>query len=68
MDNDIRQITVPAFHGHEGRRPEITVLTAYDYAMASVLDGTGIEGILVGDSLSMVVQGHRIPCPSRWRK
>jgi len=26
--------------------------------MASVLDGTGIEGILVGDSLSMVVQGH----------
>ena len=58
MDNDIRQITVPAFTAMKAAGQKITVLTAYDYAMASVLDGTGIEGILVGDSLSMVVQGH----------
>ena len=34
------------------------MLTAYDYPMAALLDAAGIEGILVGDSMSMVVQGH----------
>jgi len=37
---------------------KITMLTAYDYTMAELVDSTGIEGILVGDSLAMVVQGH----------
>jgi 3-methyl-2-oxobutanoate hydroxymethyltransferase len=37
---------------------KITMLTAYDHTMAGLLDSIGIEGILVGDSLSMVVQGH----------
>jgi len=37
---------------------KITMLTAYDYTMAELLDSVGIEGILVGDSMSMVVQGH----------
>ncbi len=34
------------------------MLTAYDYALAELVDAGGIEGILVGDSLSMVVQGY----------
>ncbi len=37
---------------------KITMLTAYDYTMAELVDSTGIEGILVGDSVGMVVQGH----------
>jgi 3-methyl-2-oxobutanoate hydroxymethyltransferase len=40
----------------EGRK--ITMLTAYDYAFASLIDAAGIEGVLVGDTLAMVVQGH----------
>ncbi len=47
---------------HEIRRKKgkekIIVLTAYDCQMAEVLDETGIDLILVGDSLGMVVQGH----------
>jgi 3-methyl-2-oxobutanoate hydroxymethyltransferase len=39
------------------------MLTAYDYAMARLLDATGIEGLLVGDTLSMVVQGHSTTLP-----
>ena len=39
------------------------MLTAYDYAMAGLVDSTGIEGILVGDSFSMVVQGHGTTLP-----
>ena len=37
---------------------KITMLTAYDYPTAELVDSTGIEGILVGDSVGMVVQGH----------
>ncbi len=39
------------------------MLTAYDYALAGLVDAAGIEGILVGDSLSMVVQGHATTLP-----
>ena len=34
------------------------MLTAYDYTTAAILDQSGIEGILVGDTMAMVVQGH----------
>jgi 3-methyl-2-oxobutanoate hydroxymethyltransferase len=42
---------------------KITMLTAYDYTMAGLVDAAGVEGILVGDSLSMVVQGHSNTLP-----
>lgn len=34
------------------------MITAYDFPTAAILDSAGVEGILVGDSMSMVVQGH----------
>ena len=34
------------------------MLTAYDHTMARLLDAAGVDGLLVGDSLGMVVQGH----------
>ena len=39
------------------------MLTAYDFFMAQLLDEAGIEGILVGDSMSMVIQGHDTTLP-----
>jgi 3-methyl-2-oxobutanoate hydroxymethyltransferase len=51
-------MTVPAFTALKGQGKKISMLTAYDYAIAELVDSVGIEGILVGDSLSMVVQGH----------
>jgi 3-methyl-2-oxobutanoate hydroxymethyltransferase len=56
-------MTVPKFTAMKGAGRKITMVTAYDYTMAALLDSTGIEGILVGDSLSMVVQGHANTLP-----
>jgi 3-methyl-2-oxobutanoate hydroxymethyltransferase len=53
-----RRMTVPDFMALKSRGQKITMLTAYDYPTAQVVDGAGIDGVLVGDSLSMVVQGH----------
>jgi 3-methyl-2-oxobutanoate hydroxymethyltransferase len=52
------RITVPKFTAMKASGPKITMATAYDYPSARLLDATGIEGILVGDTVAMVVQGH----------
>src|SRR3977135_947754 len=58
MSHDQSRVTVPKFTAMKAAGEKITMLTAYDHTMAALLDSTGIEGILVGDSMSMVVQGH----------
>ncbi len=55
--------TVPQFVSRKAEGKKLTVLTAYDYPMASLIDQAGIDAILVGDTLSMVVQGHDSTIP-----
>jgi 3-methyl-2-oxobutanoate hydroxymethyltransferase len=57
------RITVPEFTGFKAAGRKISMVTAYDYALARLVDSAGIEGILVGDSMSMVVQGHDSTLP-----
>jgi 3-methyl-2-oxobutanoate hydroxymethyltransferase len=56
--SDVRPVTVPDFVAAKKRGVRLTMLTAYDYTMARLLDAAGVDGVLVGDSLGMVVQGH----------
>jgi 3-methyl-2-oxobutanoate hydroxymethyltransferase len=56
------RLTVPEFVALKGKR-KISMLTAYDYPTAVALDGAGLDAILVGDSMSMVVQGHETTLP-----
>lgn len=58
MSSPTKRITVPQFTAFKAEGRKIAVLTAYDYTMARILDSTGVEGILIGDSLAMVVQGR----------
>ena len=51
-------VTVPDFRSAKAQGRRLTLLTAYDYTMARLLDAAGIDAILVGDSVGMVVQGH----------
>ena len=56
-------VTVNTFHKMKRAGEKITWLTAYDYSFASLIDKAGVEAILVGDSLGMVMQGHPTPVP-----
>ena len=50
--------TVITFKESKKNNEKITMLTAYDYSMAKLIDESGINGILVGDSLGMVCLGY----------
>jgi 3-methyl-2-oxobutanoate hydroxymethyltransferase len=63
MNAQTRQITVPEFTALKAAGQKITMLTAYDYTSAALLDSTGIEGILVGDTVAVVVEGHSTTLP-----
>jgi len=52
------KVNVLSLHEKYRRGEPITMLTAYDYPTARALDQAGIDAILVGDSLAMVVLGH----------
>lgn len=51
-------MTVPRFMEAKALGQRLTMLTAYDYTMARLLDDAGVDAILVGDSLGMVMQGE----------
>ncbi|MSQ94475.1 MAG: 3-methyl-2-oxobutanoate hydroxymethyltransferase [Gemmataceae bacterium] len=55
---DRRPMTVPDFMAAKSRGTRLTMLTAYDYTLARILDDAGVDAILVGDSLGMVMQGE----------
>ena len=55
---DGNRIRVPDFKKMKRRAQKITMLTAYDATMARLLDRAGVDALLVGDSLGMVVLGH----------
>jgi 3-methyl-2-oxobutanoate hydroxymethyltransferase len=56
-------MTVPEFLKTKSQGRRLTVLTAYDCLWASILDAAGIDAVLVGDSLGMVVQGYDTTLP-----
>jgi 3-methyl-2-oxobutanoate hydroxymethyltransferase len=52
------KVTVPSLLEKKTLRRPITAVTAYDYASARLVDEAGLDVVLVGDSLAMVMQGH----------
>ena len=58
-----RKVSVQTLQSKKLRGEPITFLTAYDYPTAVALDRSGIDGILVGDSLGMVILGYENTLP-----
>jgi len=57
-DKSLTKVTVPALAEMKRQGKPISALTAYDYATSRLVDEAGVDLILVGDSLAMVVLGH----------
>ena len=56
-------VTVTTLKKMKQAKDKITWLTAYDYSFAHAIEQAGVDTILVGDSLGMVMQGHDTPIP-----
>jgi len=57
------KVTAPSLRAMKAAGERIAVLTAYDFPTARILDDSGIDVLLVGDSLGMVVLGHASTIP-----
>src|SRR5512143_3472541 len=60
---DRKRVTIPTLHAKKQRGEPITMITAYDYPGALAVDEAGVDLILVGDSLGMVVLGYDSTVP-----
>jgi 3-methyl-2-oxobutanoate hydroxymethyltransferase len=60
---EIKRITTHQLQEMKNRGEKIAMLTAYDFSMAKIIDGAGIDVILVGDSASNVMAGHETTLP-----
>ncbi|HEY3402712.1 MAG TPA: 3-methyl-2-oxobutanoate hydroxymethyltransferase [Ohtaekwangia sp.] len=60
---EIKRITTHQLQEMKNRGEKIAMLTAYDYSMARIIDGAGVDVILVGDSASNVMAGHETTLP-----
>lgn len=58
-----KRITTRSLVEMKANGEKISMLTAYDYTMAKIVDGAGIDVILVGDSASNVMAGHETTLP-----
>ena len=61
--NDYKKITTNSLQEMKQNGEKISMLTAYDYTLARIVDGAGIDVILVGDSASNVMAGHETTLP-----
>ncbi|HUI32326.1 MAG: 3-methyl-2-oxobutanoate hydroxymethyltransferase [Dysgonamonadaceae bacterium] len=53
-----KKFTIKSFQEAKEKKQPISMLTSYDYSMAKILDESGVDSLLVGDSLGMVFQGN----------
>lgn len=63
VHKQVKKITTHVLLAMKQRQEKISMLTAYDYSMARILDAAGIDILLVGDSASNVMAGHETTLP-----
>lgn len=62
-DRRSQPMTVPRFRAAKAKGHKLSVLTAYDFLWAGIIDAAGVDAILVGDSVAMVIQGRTTTLP-----
>lgn len=62
-----KKITTTTFRQMKMAGEKISMLTAYDYTTASILDDAGIDAVLIGDSAANVMAGYTTTVPMKFR-
>ncbi len=63
VNKEVKRVTTHILQGMKNKGEKISMLTAYDYSMAAIVDSAGVDVILVGDSASNVMAGHETTLP-----
>ena len=63
ISKEVKRITTHVLQLMKDENEKISMLTAYDYSMAKIVDAAGVDIILVGDSASNVMAGHETTLP-----
>src|SRR5436189_6239856 len=63
VNKEIKKVTTNTLQKMKTAGEKISMLTAYDFSFAKIIDGAGIDVILVGDSASNVIAGHETTLP-----
>lgn len=63
VNKEVKRVTTHVLQAMKARGEKISMLTAYDFSMARILDEAGIDVLLVGDSASNVMAGHETTLP-----
>lgn len=63
LQTDVTKVTTRVLQNMKMNGEKIAMLTAYDYSMASLLESTKIDVVLVGDSAANVMEGHKTTLP-----
>jgi 3-methyl-2-oxobutanoate hydroxymethyltransferase len=63
VNKEIKRVTTHTLQEFKEKGIKISMLTAYDFSMAGIIDSAGIDVILVGDSASNVMAGHETTLP-----
>lgn len=63
VHKQVKKVTTQVLQDMKNNKEKISMLTSYDYSIAKIVDGAGIDVILVGDSASNVMAGHETTLP-----
>src|SRR5690554_2182161 len=63
VHKNVKRVTTHVLQEMKDNNEKISMLTGYDFSMAKIIDGAGIDVILVGDSASNVMAGHETTLP-----
>lgn len=63
VHSNVKRVTVHTVQAMKDNNEKISMLTAYDYSLATIVDAAGVDIILVGDSASNVMAGHETTLP-----
>ena len=63
MSNDRKKVTILTLRKNKRENKKSVFVTAYDYPQAMLAHRSGVDGILVGDSLGMTTLGHKTTIP-----